>query len=125
MVLINKLTVVEQLIRSAVRNNHLLSYKAVLIACDTASMTDAMDTYEQAGNNIAPPREAIFGALLANKTGLPGSGFFNTYGIVRPAQLALLAPGHTNEMHLSPAQMHTIADDERRRIRDLHHRHPL
>jgi len=125
MVLLNKLTAVEQLIRAAVRNNRLLSYKAVLSACDTASMTDAMDTYEQAGSNIAPTQEAIFGALLASKTGLPGSGFFNTYCIVRPAQLALLAPGHTNEMHLSPAQMQAIADDERKRIRDLHHRRPL
>lgn len=124
MVLQNRLAAVESLIRQTVRINGELTYRQVLDACN-GDMTDSMDTYEQAGRNIAPLAEAIFGALLSNREGIPGSGFFNTYSIHRRADFERLAPGRMNEMGLTLAQKQAITADERNRIQLLHAQRPI
>ncbi|MFK7088692.1 hypothetical protein AAFM71_07730 [Chromobacterium violaceum] len=120
-ILHSKLPSVEQLIRKTVRSNTTIGYPPLFTACGTDKINDVMDTFEAACKNIAPVQDVILGAILQKKgTGLPGSGFFNTFYIQRQAEWANIAPGAADERYLSETQKKQMVESELKRIQAFH-----
>jgi hypothetical protein len=76
---------------------------------------DIWDTFEKACRNIAETEEAIYGALMSNKDGIPADGFFDIYSHKRAEKYNEIV-GDKIIQNLTLEEMIQITNDERNTV---------
>lgn len=108
-----QVALVKDLLLNAARNQQNVSYPALssLFPANT-SMTDKMDTLEEASKQLADPSIAIYSAVMAKATGVPGSGFFDLINNMKSHVVASVA-NHNHHQNLTLAEQKEITEQER------------
>ena len=111
-------SLIEYLRVNALRRNGI-RYSSIYRFFEPGTRQDIVwDTFEEACKRIAPPQQAIYGALLAKKgSNLPSTGFYDIFKNTRHERYMEITGGEYIEAHsLSIEQMQLIAQSERERV---------
>ncbi|EKO5172183.1 hypothetical protein P0I94_004533 [Vibrio vulnificus] len=123
MIQVDKIEEIKSILVDAAQKESTVAYSRVYQVFDAGTDPSIVwETFEEACGQLADPKVAIYGALLATRTtGLPQNGFFDVFMNMRNEEYIHITRGEVSTSSAIPSEMkEAIVAAERERIYARH-----